>query len=497
MGNGLGTNAKAAFRIESDQGMVSGGYPTTETTADAEEVLLDGYDLVPLLSEGVEEEYGYEPDNTLLGVASVQALDNISIEGGGSLECLGMYDGLDALIACTLGYEVGRATASPDSVVGTALAVITGGAGQTASNWKDNGTPFTSTAVDVGKFIRVTNGSGEGQVRRISAFTSSSEVTITPNWDDPPASTETGELDTEFEHLYECSNRLSDELHNLVDASYPTGGVGGATDQVFRRGTLGFRKQSTTPWIWRSVMVNSMSLSASAKSGLTASFDLVPFNLDRASATNGANSDDNWAFSESPLFTPGENQRVLFNHLGGNGFIRIDAFANGAMTSADEYGISDISIQVNNNLKADDQDSVTTPYRVEPARGGHREVTGSFTMPRYAADTFFAWVKADTILQMHIYFAGSTISTVQRRLEIFICSMKLTSGSAPVGGPDVLTQTFDFQAITPASAPTFIAGAAPIPQNPTQILITPRSEIMIRTTNQMPFSMFRDQNKEY
>ena len=491
MPNGLGTNAKAAFRIEGSSitgpDITNADYPTTEAEADTEEVLLDGYDLVPLLSEGVEEAYGYEPDNTLLGNASVQALDNISIEGGGSLECLGLYDGLDALIACALGFEAGRATASPDSVNPTAL---TGGS-MAAGTWVDAATPFASG--DVGKFIRVTSGAGEGQVRRISAYNSTSSVDVTPNWDVTPSATNTAEMDQEYEHLFECSNRLSDELHASVDASYPNGGVGDSSnDQILRRGTLGIRKQSTTPWVWRSVMVNSMSLQASAKSGLTASFDLIPFNLDRASATNGADSDDNWTFNESPLFTPSENERVLFNHLGGNGFLRIDTFANGAMTSADEYGISEFNIQVNNNLKVDDQDSLSTPYRVEPARGGHREVTGSFTLPRYAADTFFAWLKADTILQMHVCFAGSTIDSGQRKFEIFISSLKLSSGSSPVGGPDVLTQTFDFQAITPASAPTFIASG-----NPTQILTAPRSEIMIRTTNQNPFNMFRDQNKEY
>jgi len=494
MANALGVGSKLAARIESDNGLINAVYPTTVALADDEEVHLDGYDLVPFLSEGIEEIHQYETDETLDGTPAVNNMDRVALEGGGPIQTQGYYDGLDALIACALGFENPEATASPDSINPTALAVVTGGAGQTASNWKDNGTPFTSA--DVGRFIRVTTGAGEGQVRRISAYVDSGEVTITPNWDTNPASTNVGEMDQEFEHLFEMTSRMDDMLFADLDDdngfTYPTGGVGGATDLIIRRLTVGNLKWSTTPWIWRCCYVNGMSINFSSKSGLSISFDLIPFDLDRSSSTNGAASAADWAFSESPLFTPSQNERILFNHLGGSGFLRIDAFANGAMTSADEYGISAFTINLNNALKADDQDSNSTPYRVQPNRGGFREVTGSFTLPRYGADTFFTWADAATILQSHIKFVGSTIASTARLFEIFLGSFKITKPSAPISGPNVVPQTFEFRSLVPVSAPTFIASG-----NPTQIMTSPRSELMIRTTNQNPFNMFRDQNKEY
>ncbi|KKL84354.1 hypothetical protein LCGC14_1965610, partial [marine sediment metagenome] len=54
MGNAIGALSKAAARIESDAGMVSASYPTTEATADTEEVLLKSSDQLPFTSEGLD-----------------------------------------------------------------------------------------------------------------------------------------------------------------------------------------------------------------------------------------------------------------------------------------------------------------------------------------------------------------------------------------------------------------------------------------------------------
>lgn len=490
MANTLGILSKAAFRLEggsiSGAGLVNSDYPTTPTEADSEEVALDGYDMIPYTSEGINETYTFELDETLAGPAAVINMDNVSIEGDGPVEVQGMYDGIDALIAAAMGFEKGGAADSPDSVNPTAL---TGGTMATGT-WVDSGTPFA--AGDVGKFIRVTSGTGEGQVRRISAYNSTSSVDVTPNWDVTPSAADTAEMELEFLHLYELSNRMNDELWTDAWSSYPTGGVGTANDQLIRRGTFGVKKHATTPWIFRSAMINAMTITASQKSGLNFSFDMLPFDLDRASGTNGAASADDWDFNESANMGLGLNERILFNHLNGNGFFRIGTYAGGAMDSTDEYGISELSVTLNNNLKADDQDSISTPYRIEPTRGGFREVTGSITLPRYSADTFFTWRENKTILQIHARFAGSTMSSNQRWLEIFVGSLILTEGSANIAGPAAVPQTFGFRAIVPAGNPTFVSSG-----NPTQIITAPRSELMLRTRNYMPFNMFRDQNKEY
>jgi len=501
---GLGSLSKSAFKIEggakTGTGLVNSTYPqqpdTTSPHADEEEVFLKSSDLIPFLSESVEEEHTFESDETLIGTPAVSNMDRVGLIGGGSIECQGMYDALDALIACAMGFENPEATDSPTYQNATAL---TAGGGIGAGTWVDSGTPFAST--DVGKFIRVTNGTGEGQVRRISGYTNSSTVSITPNWGTTPSAGNTGSMADEFLHLYELAPRLADELFADLDDNqgftYPTGGIGTATDQIIRRGTLGFLKQSTTPWIWRSCMINGMGISVDAGGSMKFTFDIIPFDLDRSSSTNGASSADNWDWDHAKPSTVANsnfqtNELILFNHLTGSGFWRVDTFANGAMTSADEYGFNSFNLQLNNNLKVDDQDALTGEYRVEPGRGGFREVTGSFSLPRYSAETFIDWAANETVLQMHLKFVGSTLVSSARSFEIFLSSMQITKPSAPVGGADVIQQTFEFRALIPTEEPTFISSG-----NPTQIITSPRSEMMIRILNQNPFNQFRDQNQEY
>jgi hypothetical protein len=75
MSTGLGVNAKLAFRVEgselSGRGLVNTAYPTAPDTtvpnADAEEVLLGVSDLVPFLSESIDDARTQENDETLLG----------------------------------------------------------------------------------------------------------------------------------------------------------------------------------------------------------------------------------------------------------------------------------------------------------------------------------------------------------------------------------------------------------------------------------------------
>ena len=105
MGAIAGSLSKTAFRVESDQGMVTGSYPTSGATADAEEVLLKSYDQVPFISEGVEEEHTFENDETLTGSPAIESADRVSIFSAGSVSCSGVYDGLTQLIACAMGYE--------------------------------------------------------------------------------------------------------------------------------------------------------------------------------------------------------------------------------------------------------------------------------------------------------------------------------------------------------------------------------------------------------
>ncbi len=481
MSTGLGTLAKAAFRIEgasiSGAGLTTSDYPKTPTEADAEEVALGASDQLALLSEGVEEEYSFENDETLIGRSGVAGIDAISIMPTGGIEVSVFYDGMDAILAAALGFENPNFTNSPTYDSGVALT----GAGGMSSNG------FTATASvfaagDVGKFIRVTSGTGAGQVRRITAYSGGTIVTVTPAWGTLPTGA-SAEMAFEFTHTFETCNVLSNEDWDQVYPSYPTTGVHSASDRIIRRGTLGFEKNQAKPWIFRSAMVNSLTFTASAGASIKASVDFAPFDLDRDSATNTASSTWDWDNS-SAVFE--ENERQIFSDID---YFRLNAYSTGtALDSDDNICISDFTITINNNLQANDQTACTGLYREEPARGGMREVTGSFTLPRYEADTIFTWKDAETTLMGELSISGSTLTNEARNMKIFINSLKITKASAPVAGAGVITQTFEFVALVPSGQPASF---------PTHILTEPRPELQIQTINQNPFNVLLDQNREY
>lgn len=492
MSTGLGVLAKAAFRIEGSEisgtGLVLSTYPLTPTLADGEEVVLGGSDMLPFLSEGVEEDYQFDYDQTLIGGSATPGSDIVAIKSAGSLELAGMYDGLDAIIGCALGFERPDLTGySPTYDSSTALTAGVCG----ADTWVDSGTPFV--AGDVGKFIRVKDGTGAGQVRRISGFNSTSSVTVTPGWATPttgyvPDAADTAVMAFEFTHTFECCNNLQDQLWSDVYGSLPAG-VFTANDQIIRRGTLGiYKSYQTKPWVFRSAMVNTLSFKGESSGVVTMSADFIPFDLDRDSASNTASTTWDWDNS-SDVFE--ENERVIFSDIA---FIRVADYASYTatpLTSANNMGISSFELSINNNLQADDQDATTGNYRIEPARGNMREITGSFTIPRYESDQWFDWRDAGTPLIAYIQINGTTLTNEARSLRIYINTFKLEKGSAPVGGASVLTQTFNFRALVPAATPNGFPAQTVLADN------NPLGEISIVTINQNPFNVFLDQNKEY
>jgi len=480
MGAISGILSKAGFRVESDQGMVSGAYPATVVQADTEEVTLQEYDLIPFTSEGIEEEHSFESAETLTGSPAYLDSDRVSLKGGGSLSCSMQYDGLTQLIACATGYSKPGGSGSPGFLTSTALTAGT----CTSTTWVDSGTPFASS--DVGRHIRITSGSGEGQVRRISAYSSSSSVTVTPAWSVTPSATNSAVMSGEFRHTFELAKTLHDQPWTDLYSSYPTGGVGTANDKIIRRGTYAvIKRSSTAPWVWRSCFVNSMGISASAGGGLTAEFDLMAFDVDRSSSTNTSGSESNWKFH--PVET-GLEERAMFSDIE---FFRIGAYdATTALTSSDEIGISEFSVTLNNALQGDTQDTVSGLYRAEPTRGGTREVSGSISIPRYDADTLIDYLNNDTKLMAHLRVSGSTMDSNSKQLDIYINSLKLTNGSNPVSGAGALTQSFDFQAFVPNSNAGYPGATASGQDSGDQ-------ELTIELINRFPFNPLQDQNGEY
>ena len=86
--------SKLGMRIESDNGLIDAVYPTTEALADAEEVKLKSYDLVPMISESIDDAHEFENDESIIGNAGVIQSDRVSREPSGTIVVQGMYDGM-------------------------------------------------------------------------------------------------------------------------------------------------------------------------------------------------------------------------------------------------------------------------------------------------------------------------------------------------------------------------------------------------------------------
>lgn len=480
--------SKLGMRIESAKGLIDAVYPTTEALADAEEVKLASYDLVPMISESIDDAHEFENDESIIGNAGVIQSDRVSREPSGTIVVQGMYDGMDAGIACALGAEKWN---SPDYTVGTEKTGTDGaisGDGPILLESLSN----TFTAADTGKYIRF-NTSGdvdllEGRVQLVQ-YHDEHRLLINALY---PKYTNLGfELANEFKHTFVPVNNLEDVLWKSIFSDYPTTGAGTANDLMIRRMTIGIAK-AVSLWVYRSCMVNTMRISGSAKSGIQFEFGILPFDRVTDSLAEGRQAGTtietwkkNLKYSSSTLFTPVTNERILFSDL----TFRVDDYSTSTgLTSADNVGISSFEINVNNNLDTSTHDSISGEYRRVPLRNGKREVSGSITIPRYTADNLISKISSDTIQMAHFNFVGSTISTIQRAFQIWLPSLKFTSHNEQIGGAGIVQSVLGFQCYVPAGqAKDF----------PTYPVTNPNPDIIIQTTNQNPFSMFRKQNTEY
>ena len=494
---GIGALGKAGARIESDQGMTTGDYPTTEATADSEEVKVKTYDQIPLLAESLDDGHQWENDETIVGVSSIPSSERVAREPSGGHTLQGTYDGLDVFFACALG---GEDHSSPDWTVGTQ---------KTEVNCTINAAKLVGTMnalnieeSDDDRFIKFdtsgTDDTDEGQVRHISQV--DADVAESVTWLTAVTAGNHANagivIADEFKHTFEPTNNLHDQLWTDVYSDYPTAGIGAATDKLLRRFTLCIAKDVSL-WAYRSVFINSMTISGSAKAGITIELDLLPF--DRVTDSLSSSRQDGstvagwktnlkWTkvtYSVTTGYGIAVNERIMFSDL----TFRIDDYSTSTpLAAADNLGISEFSLTVNNNLKGDDHDSVGGVYRAEPARNTTREITGTFTVPRYTSDARFTLRDAATMQMAHFNFVGSTMSTIARAFQIWLPSLKITNIATSMGGSGLINETVSFQCFTPAGQASSF---------PTYGVSLPYPDIQIQTTNHNPFSMFRDQCAEY
>ncbi len=243
-----------------------------------------------------------------------------------------------------------------------------------------------------------------------------------------------------YKHTIELAERLHSEGWLAGDGILAGSGYL-AGDQKVRRGTLCIDK-AVSLWEYASCMIQALTLTGSAK-GLRVEADLVPYNLDRASAVNTTSAA--WSIPDLDWLS------VLFQDL----VVWIDDYSAGApLTSDDAIGITDVELKLENNLKVE-KDSLSGLYIAEPKREAKRRVTGSFTMPRYESDAFLEDLDDQTAKMAMLKFTGSQIGSTGYYLTLWLWlpSLKFDKIDAPVAGPKLIPVKHTFTAELPAAAP--------------------------------------------
>jgi hypothetical protein len=243
-----------------------------------------------------------------------------------------------------------------------------------------------------------------------------------------------------YKHTFELAENLHTESWAAGDGILAGSGYL-AGDNKVRRGTLCADK-TISIWEYISTMINSITIKGDSK-GVRIELDLIPYNLDRASAVNTTPAA--WSIPNSDW------ESILFQ----DAVLWIDDYsASVALTNADAVGISEFEIKLENNLKIE-KDSLSGLYIAEPKREAKRLVTGSFTFPRYENDIFLNHLD-DQISQMAMLkFSGPQIGATgyYKTLWTWLPSLKFDKVDAPLGGPGMLTVTHAFTCELPASVP--------------------------------------------
>lgn len=498
MATGTGVLAKAAFRLNkpdlnvdlvaTTNGAKVNTYPTTVAIATTNAQRMGPYDLLPLLSEGVNENYEFDDDKTLDSKSGISGHDQVSKFSSGPLELRGTYLGLDNIIAAALGYEKPGFDDSPaydESVSGDNPMTGTTTAGSTGTTLEDTNAGGQFVTGNVGEWVRISDSGDatEGQVRRITARASATTATIDAAWVSNPGAGSDYEISRVFTHTFECATNLQIQTIDNVFSNYSTETSGNSSDVMMPYGTLCFEK-TVDQWEWRGVMVNQLTFNYNVTKGLSVTADMLPFDLLLGSSVNTSSS--TWAYSAQPTAPIHLQERIL----GADLTFRIDDWSAGtALTSADNTAISEFTLNVNNNLKTDQQTTVSGLLIDEPYRNGFREITGTITIPRYVANTFITHYQADNILMASFAFVGSTLTGANisstNASTIWVRALKITSIGAPIDGPGGITHTFGFKGLIPASA----SAGMPTVNNA-------NSEIVIKNSNNNPFNAFRAQNGE-
>lgn len=252
-----------------------------------------------------------------------------------------------------------------------------------------------------------------------------------------------------YRHLFEIDESLVDEPWSSGDER--ASGFN-SNDRKVRRGQLGIFK-GNEDWVFYSVFVNKLTISATPNEGVRVSVDFIAYDRVKGSYNHG-----NWTLPAGPV------SRALFSQA----VVRLGIRSGGEAGLVDPI-VSKWELSIDNKLSAEDQSSVTgknieIPVRTEPV-----EVTLKLERPRYTDrglgdSAWFALFDADVELAASIVITGPTIGVTafSHRFGFFMTSVKIGSESFEpnVQGPGSLRNSWSLQAYSRDPATTDIFAAS-------------------------------------
>jgi hypothetical protein len=476
MATGLGYKAKASWN--------NSGYAAAWGIISANG--FGKYNKIPYVSESISDAYGWLKDDVLDGSQGRASMVNVSILPNGNLELQGSYLGMGNIIACAMGYERVRSLTileSPDITT----PVLTGrtATGGTSGTLVDSGASWTTNQF-AGMYVRneefwASDNSANCWVGRI-ASNNGTTLTLADSWG-APHNGDSYSIGYSFLHKYEMSKNLHQETFASIITSEDSFLNTGYCTRV---GCLLIDK-GVQVWEWERCMVESIAFKMTAD-GLKVTAEIVPYLRDITPDLTDSSGCmfhalENTAYAGGLVLRP---NRILR----GDATFRIDDYsASTELTNADDLGISEFELKIKNNLQSDLQTTATGKYRAEPVRSAKREVTGSFTVPRYTATTLQGKLAAGTTLMATLSCLGPVIGagSEQEEFNIYMRALKLEKGDSPVAGPQPLEEKYTFTCLAPAGDSDGM---------PTESEGTDNSEVIITMRNANPYNAFMDQGAE-
>jgi hypothetical protein len=171
-------------------------------------------------------------------------------------------------------------------------------------------------------------------------------------------------------------------------------------------------------WVLDGVRVQTLTISGTAGQAVTANYEVIAQDIARSGT----------AFPSLTTDTP---NKTMFDQL----TFRVGDLTD-ALGSGDDTSINNFTLTLNNNLATDHHYNVTTGEILEAKRNGRRDVTFSFTLPRYEADTYIAFRDNDTKLQANLSFTDGTYTN-----QIYLTTAKITDIEANIADGSIVSHT--------------------------------------------------------